>query len=427
MIHVRGRGLIPIERVGGELSTGMEVLTHAGWRRANAWREVGTRETILIRTIAGYELRTTKDHLIATVARQKARGRHGELRADAWCRAEELRPGDVVGLGPEDDGAVHDHTVAVPPWDTTVSSKGRASALPAASFPDVWSYDLGVVLGYALGDGYFPKDGALAIEVGASKKPDLVKLDAIISSWTGHPGHFYEYTREPTELVPTWRSSIRAAWTDHRLANYLRGFGLAYGVKSHMRRLPAGFWQAPRAAMLGLLSGLVSSDGAVSLRRDGTGYVRIATTSLGFALDVQLLLSALGVRVTRTFTNRPPYRTLYELLIRSRAGLDLVRAATLLSDAKRAAIECAARSPHTRHRDTRVAEIIDDRMLVPVYDISVDDVHEFVANGIRVHNCRAYAQAKGSHTCRWAIAPDGQQGCRACWIHPHEVVNYTLH
>jgi Gene product 88 len=42
-------------------------------------------------------------------------------------------------------------------------------------------------------------------------------------------------------------------------------------------------------------------------------------------------------------------------------------------------------------------------------------------------DCRAYAQKKGNHTCRNAISPTGEQGCRACWIFPNEIVNYTLH
>lgn len=47
-------------------------------------------------------------------------------------------------------------------------------------------------------------------------------------------------------------------------------------------------------------------------------------------------------------------------------------------------------------------------------------------------DCRAYATDDQKHTCRKAVAPQGLggpdgKGCRACWIAPGEIINYTLH
>lgn len=47
-------------------------------------------------------------------------------------------------------------------------------------------------------------------------------------------------------------------------------------------------------------------------------------------------------------------------------------------------------------------------------------------------DCRAYATDDQKHTCRKAVAPPGVgaadgKGCRACWIAPGEIVNYSLH
>jgi hypothetical protein len=47
-------------------------------------------------------------------------------------------------------------------------------------------------------------------------------------------------------------------------------------------------------------------------------------------------------------------------------------------------------------------------------------------------NCQAYATDDAKHTCRKAVAPPGLgdshgKGCRACWIAPVEIVNYSLH
>ncbi len=48
-------------------------------------------------------------------------------------------------------------------------------------------------------------------------------------------------------------------------------------------------------------------------------------------------------------------------------------------------------------------------------------------------DCRAYSTNDQGHTCRKAVAPPGYgdpvtgTGCRACWIAPDEIVNYSLH
>lgn len=47
-------------------------------------------------------------------------------------------------------------------------------------------------------------------------------------------------------------------------------------------------------------------------------------------------------------------------------------------------------------------------------------------------NCQAYATNDQKHTCRKAVAPPGLggpdgKGCRACWLAPNEIINYTLH
>lgn len=49
------------------------------------------------------------------------------------------------------------------------------------------------------------------------------------------------------------------------------------------------------------------------------------------------------------------------------------------------------------------------------------------ADGPYNWDCQAYAVEKEAHTCRHALAPDKKKGCRACWLNPELVVNYTKH
>ncbi len=42
-------------------------------------------------------------------------------------------------------------------------------------------------------------------------------------------------------------------------------------------------------------------------------------------------------------------------------------------------------------------------------------------------DCQAYMVKGDKHNCRRAEAPDGEPGCRACWLNPDQSINYTLH
>jgi hypothetical protein len=67
------------------------------------------------------------------------------------------------------------------------------------------------------------------------------------------------------------------------------------------------------------------------------------------------------------------------------------------------------------------------------WSVVFDETTKPSGAGMRVHggpydwDCQAYAVSEESHNCRFALAPDGQTGCRACWVHPELAVNYTKH
>lgn len=130
---------------------------------------------------------------------------------------------------------------------------------------------------------------------------------------------------------------------------------------------------------------------------------------------------------------REPYKTLYTVCAKSRAAVQIVQAAELLNDEKRHATHALRTPEKTRARSVTVKRIINDGLEVPTWDLEVaGEHHEFVAGGLLVHNCQAYATDDAKHTCRKAVAPPGLgdasgKGCRACWIAPTEIVNYSLH
>jgi hypothetical protein len=58
---------------------------------------------------------------------------------------------------------------------------------------------------------------------------------------------------------------------------------------------------------------------------------------------------------------------------------------------------------------------------------AIDEKQHGAARGDFSWDCQTYAVEDEKHTCRHALAPDGEIGCRACWRHVEREVNYTLH
>jgi hypothetical protein len=404
LIPIKGRGYIPVEEVVSVVASGskVETLTRVGWRRVVDAKCKGRRETVLVQLRSGQRLRVTPDHRLA-------------VSDTDWLEARQVDVGGVVCLGPED---------------------GAAAVLGDS----VEEYEAGVLLGYVVGDGHFGVRNTIQIQVGSSKAEDLAALDRIATRMFGRGGSFSEHVRENSgsEVVPYGKSlTVRLTLTGQEFADFFRQHGYEHGSKSPIRRAPANIFTSSRTKCLGFLSGIFSADGSVVVDSNDRAAIQLAGTSLGLLADVQQMLSMLGSRSTICKPkNRPPHHPLHTLTVKSAAGVAILREARLLSRAKREAIASAVLPEKRRHRDSNLLSIIRDGVEMDVYDIEVETDHEFIANGVVVHNCQTYAtklieetgkEGALSASCDDAVAPDGKQGCRACWISKNLRVNYTAH
>jgi hypothetical protein len=416
-VPVRGGGMPAIEDVVADVLAGksVEVLTRSGWRKATAARVVGRRPIVTVETDAGYTLRCTADHRVAVDCDQQ------------WVAAKDLSPGVVVVLAPEDGQALHERSVALPVFDpATRSHWGSAANISDDSykFPTHWDRDLGVVLGFLTGDGSF-SDRNLQVEVGSAKQKALVMVGDILNRWLGRPVGYSERLSDNSEPL------CRLFVADGALRLFLVQFGLEAGCHSPLRRVPAELFKAPASAVLGYLAGLFAADGSVSVSREGRITAELSSTSKGLLRDVKDLFTLCGGRTGFCeHQPRPPYQTLMSLSVTSNAALDVLRQATIITEAKR---EVLARLPEKkrRHRNTRVVSV-QDTGEADVFDLSVSEDPEFSAGGLVVHNCQTYSTRFGENedatpNCMAAIGPDGKVGCRACWLRRDLRVNYTAH
>ncbi len=336
----------------------------------------GKRQVFRLRTKEGHQVRTTANHRVLRVW-HKTRFR---LETE-WVEARHLSPGDTV--------AVHNHRF-------TVRWEGR------------YGFDEGLLMGMLIGDGHLKESvGVLgawdpglvreangdvtfspgvagimaAAQVAAMKLPHRSDFEG----WqrvTGHPGHY--------------RLAMRA------LRDLAYSLGMRHGHKTvtpEIERASSDFYR-------GFLRGYFDADGSVQGSQQKGVSVRLAQVDLAALEAVQRMLGRLGIDATlykfrRVAGNKMlpdgkggmqsyPTQAMHELVI---AGDNMQRYADMVgfSDAEKATRLAATLATYARSmnrgRFLATFESLEHDAEEEVFDVEVDEVNAFDANGLYVHNC----------------------------------------
>ena len=178
----------------------------------------------------------------------------------------------------------------------------RAEKPPAAAYfselyadvPTLWSYDLGVAVGWLVGDGWLSptSNSPMGLAFGMEDQDycGVETLQPILQRWFG-PGHIHE------------RGNVRQLTYGRLPYEFFASLGVTVAPATE-KRVPASIWCAPRDAVRGFISGLFSADGSVQVneaKRDCT--IRLASSSGDLLQEVQLLLANFGI-VSRIYRRR---------------------------------------------------------------------------------------------------------------------------
>lgn len=283
-----------------------------------------------------------------------------ELRFSmTWTAASEVRPGDYM----------------VVPAQTPSSRVDIA--LPRAR-----------MLGYYLGDGYIikqrtgkKKDGeyrdmGVGFSVGSSEQEHLRRLLGTLAEagLQNEPGVYDAGCERKAHIVSVY---------DQEAAVWLQEMG---GRGSYGKRLAEDVFDWPLEAKLELVGGYIDTDGSF----DDKGQVRIASVNRGLLLDVQRLLLQERITATVCFAGTSSG---YE------GGSDcwyLVLSATqaqrfLGRSVKVEPRELVWESPQSFFWEgywlTPVKSVEELDVEREVYNLSVDKLEQYVAEGRVVHNC----------------------------------------
>lgn len=362
----------------------------------------GRKPLLRVRAV-GHELTCTPNHPILVLRKhtlpkdewiQHPKGR-GQQRATYWTemvRAEKLKPGDRV--------------VA-------------ARHVPSVSGGQSVSGDWAEILGLFLGDGCLHhRNGSPAHVSFVFPVGDRVR-EHVISILTRY---FGEVPKQSANALMFYRQSV---WERF----------IPYDRKAQSKAIPSEVWGWDAESKKRLLLGLVYSDGTVSATRSSSGggtscrYI-FKLSSKKLIEDIRMLMSCLSFRVGRIGYTESEERTIQGVRTVSGpswtvGGTDVCRALNPVADTlylkrvESASLHKQGNSPcwgyeqvgsdFTHHRVQGVDFVGDGE----VFDIEVDEYHNFLAGGVVVSNSwgsafdiNAWWNPLGSKG-----APLGAEGC----------------
>lgn len=349
-------GLTPIECV----KVGDSVLTHKGrWRPVTA---TGHRKspTVIVRGKGHYGLETTVEHPFYTITRlNRHRPKDGSryrYTQEKWTTAEELRPkSDMWGTPRAYD------TLPVP------EVEGRGVDFS----PEFWW-----MVGRWLGDGWLrirKSKSEVAICCG-SHEADFLDAKLAFGKPTGREAAKGEYRWRRS----TTRTGEKFETGHDGLAKWLEAH---FGKFAHGKTIPAWVLTLPADWRRALLDGYLSADG-----HDLGKQIQIPTVSKRLAVGIRLLTESLGIRATLLFCPKSE-KAVIEGRVVSQRPQYLVRWS---KQPKREFSTTTA-----LHSWRCIREVVSGRECVDVYNFSVEEDESYVADGIVVHNCTHFSQARG--------------------------------
>ncbi len=334
-----------------------------GLESAGFW-STGVKPVYKVRTKRGFELRLTANHKLKQIKGKKGRNQETVY---TWTELSNLTVGDTIAL--------QNHR-SVAPWQ----SQG--------------TYIEGWLLGTLVGDGTFAMDKAEPM--------------ACLDFWDEHHEALAELAQDGIERacpggkvwVTKGERKVRVASSE--VAKLAARYGIVHGNKTVTDEVE----QASYDFYCGFLSGLFDADGSVQGTQENGISVRLAQSNLGLLQRVQRMLARLGIIATlHAYRRQAQYRTLPDGKGGSReyycqADHELVFSNDNLSTWQRH-MRFENASKHNRlaillanYQTKPRAEKFTDKIVAiefdgekEVFDVTVEHVHAFDANGIAAHNC----------------------------------------
>lgn len=329
--------------------------------------------------------------------RLKATGNHQIMTETGWKELVQIKAGERV-LIQADAGRFSQKKQFPFAWSNQpIGKNGRKYYL---NLPTRWSKELGVFLGWLVGDGFVrprvgKKGGYVILAFGNKNQEEQKYFSRLLKQW--YPGLMVKHPLERTTQLVCHSQFV---------ADYVVRFGVL-AVKSAEKRVPKTIFTAPKETVIGFLQGLFGADGTIGFVKDKSSYVRLTSKSRLLLTDVQLLLLSLGIKARIYNRSRSPRRNLFpayqtaagqirqygsdgklwELEISKDNVLRFLDEIDFLFSRHQTKIKKLMRKSYYSTRFTDEVLAVIPLGKEPVYDVTEPETHSFIANGFVVHNC----------------------------------------
>ncbi|GAB4503784.1 MAG: hypothetical protein Fur0043_07760 [Anaerolineales bacterium] len=324
-------------------------------------------------------IRATENHPFLVLELQRREGRQRGRYVRSWKYLRDIKPGDLVAVAKSLPDVGQDYILSAP----DVESNWRHQPV---NLPERTNADLMWWLGLYIGDGFIHREGQKARvefaipETDSSLRAEFKQITSRLFGVSAQNGDPYRMTVG---------SSV--------IARYLEVNGFSGGALE--KRVPAWVASLPREQILAFLGGYVDSDGYV---RNHAKNKDVALTSNPELLeDVRELATLCGIGASKIHRFEGPHphdkeRTMvgYRLMLSGDFDRISCRSEQRLSRlGKRKFHHSYSMAEGTSFRNHvnewlgyAKVESITPAGVEPVYDIEVDGPHNFVAEGLIVHN-----------------------------------------
>ncbi len=355
--------------------------------------------------VAGRTIKATYNHPFLAVVYQKEEGRHRGKFSVEWRYLSDLQTGDYIAIAKQlpDDGIPY----RLPEIPLTKTYKGRnqfgeftvqtdrlhTRQQTTLRIPEYSSEPLMWLIGAYLGDGYLRnkrKNAPKTIVEFAFPQSDDQGRARLAEAFQEVFGYTVRFEKDP------YRVRIHSA----PIARLFEALGLDAHAKT--KNLPRWVFSLPRSQKLALIAGYIDADGTV---RCSEKHNDILLTSVNRTLleDIHRLALSCGLRVTHiwdlqsqmTYKGLTVQRTYHRLMITGDFE-------ALVPYSVKVARGWLPRQYYQRYNSYRNGSPLDAYTsehigFAPIesitylgvedtYDIEVEGVHNFIAEGIVVHN-----------------------------------------
>jgi ribonucleoside-diphosphate reductase alpha chain len=339
----------------------------------------GHKPVLRLQTREGPVLRLTADHPVRRVRRKTCNVIEAE-----WAPAGDIAPGDELLL--------NDHRDLLG-WDGEYSEAqgylvglliGDGTLKTDKAVLSVWAPELKLVAG-----------GGDRAPAGEHSARAMMRAAEVAAATLPHRADFRG-----------WQRAVEGRGEFRMASGALRQLALELGIAPGHKTITPRMERASSAFCIGLLRGLFDADGSVQGSQDKGVSVRLTQSDEPLLEATQRMLLRLGI-VSRLYRNRHPgglrplpdgkggvrhYPTqpVHELVISSENLRSYADRIGFEDDAKSQRLDDALRAYRrglNRERFTVVVEALTPDGEEDVFDVTVEDVHAFDANGLVVHNC----------------------------------------